>query len=154
MSDGREFGPRTIVDGQIVIAYRYEVVILVFGVREWTVDVAERLYEESTALTRTNPHTLVRMAGSEPGASVRKRIADLQAELDVRIPSKEERRVAVINDSALIRGAITAMRWLTGDQIRAFASDDVMGAASWTAGEGGNALGVYELYHECNTFNS
>lgn len=149
---GRSFGAQTIVDGQITIAYGFDVVVLVFRVPAWSLEIAERLYEESTALTRANPRTIARMELDEPNPTVRKRLAELQAELDQQIPARNERRVAVITDSALTRGAVTALRWVTGDQIRGFASSDAYAAAGWVAHEDDDIPGIYSLYVECNHF--
>lgn len=150
---GLSFEPRTIVDDQVVIAYVHDVVITIFHVETWTAEFAERLYAESTALTHANPHTIVRLVGGEPGAGVRKRLAELQAELDGRIPN-EMRRVAVLTDSVIVRGAITAMRWITGDQLNGFATDDVYSAAAWAAGPTGHTQRVMDAYHKCVEYYS
>ena len=142
------FGPRTIVDGQVVIAYVHGVVITVFHIETWTIEFAERLYSESTALTDANPHTIVRLEGGEPGAAVRKRLAELQAELDGRI-QMDEHRVAILTDSVVVRGAITAMRWLTGDQLNGFATDDISSAAAWVVSAPEHIQQVTDTYEQC-----
>ena len=148
---GMSFGPRAILDGQVVIAYVHDVVILVFHVKNWTPEFVDRLYAESTALTSANPNTLCRVEGAEPGAAVRRRMADLQAALNKQIPN-ETRRVAILTDSVMVRGAITAMRWITGDQISGFATSDIYAAAAWAGGPTGHTQRVMNTYHECAEF--
>lgn len=147
------FEPRTIVDGQVVIAFVEDVVITIILVETWTNTFAERLYAESTALTNANPHTIVRLKGGEPGASVRKRVAELQADLEAQIPNAS-RRVAVLTDSVLVRGAMTALRWITGDQMSGFATNDVHGAASWVAGDMGDDQRITRMVHKCESYVS
>ncbi|MEM9194043.1 MAG: hypothetical protein AAGF12_33015 [Myxococcota bacterium] len=146
---GRSFDAQTIVDGQIAIAFTEGVVTLVLRVDEWDLEVAERLYAESTVLTHANPHTVVQILGEGPNAAVRKRLADLQASLDEEMPVDGERRVAVIIGSAVMRGAVTALRWVTGDQIRGFAPDAAYEAAVWAAGHGGAAEAVFLAFQDC-----
>lgn len=139
------------MDGQVVIAFVEDVVITMIHVETWTIEFAERLYAESTPLTNANPHTITRIYGGEPGASVRKRVAELQAELEVRIPH-ESRRVAVLTDSVVIRGAMTALRWITGDQMNGFATNDVNAAAVWVAGDTGDAQRIARMVHQCDEY--
>lgn len=148
---GVSFKPRAIFDGQVVIAHDYGVVFVIFHVEDWTVDFANRFYAESTSLTGTNPNTLVRLDGAVPGAGTRKRMAELQAELNSRIPH-DDRRVAVMTDSVLVRGAMTAMRWITGDQLNGFATTDVQAAAEWVGGPEGNTDKIVALYNACSDF--
>jgi hypothetical protein len=44
-----------------------------------------------------------------------------------------QRRVAVISDSALVRGTITAINWLVRKKMSAFAPCEVAGALDWLA---------------------
>lgn len=147
------FAPRLIVNDQIAIAFIGGVVILVIRIDEWTVEFAEQLYAESTVLTGANPHTLTRVEGTAPGPAVRKRLAELQGELDGQIQMDEARRVAILTDSALVRGAMTAMRWITGDELRGFAADELEAAAAWAAGTDA-ATDVADAYRQCLALTS
>jgi len=44
-----------------------------------------------------------------------------------------QRRVALVSDSALVRGAITAINWFTKKHVVAFAPKDVSRALDWLA---------------------
>lgn len=139
------------MDDQVVIAFVEDVVITMIYVETWTNEFAERLYAESTPLTNANPHTITRIYGGEPGASARKRVAELQAELEARIPH-ESRRVAVLTDSVVVRGAMTALRWLTGDQMNGFATNDVHAAAAWVAGDTSDTQRITRMVHKCDEY--
>lgn len=132
------------------MAFQHEIVVLVFRVPSWSLKLAEQLYAESTALTaNANPRTIVHMERSEPGAQVRRRMADLQRELDERHPAPYERRVAVIADSPVVRGAITALRWVTGDVIQGFSSRAAKDAAAWVAHDPAHVDAIHEAYRAC-----
>ncbi|MEO0325729.1 MAG: hypothetical protein AAF447_22425 [Myxococcota bacterium] len=111
--------------------------------------MADALYAECSALTGgANPRTMAHMVADEPSARVRHRMAALQKELDARRPPKEQRRVAVIADSAIVRGATTALGWVTGDAVRGFASRDGFEAAKWVAHEPEHAVMIFDLFVE------
>ena len=148
---GVRFKPRAIVDGQAVIAYVDGVAVVIVRVEEWTLEFANRFYAESTRLTGANSHTLVRVDGGVPGAGVRKRMAQLQEDLDRRIPN-EDRRVAVITDSVVARGAMTALGWITGEHLSGFPTTDIRAAAEWLTGPDGNAEDLVALYNACSEF--
>ncbi len=138
---------RRILGGQGCLAYGYRIAVLVLRVPKWTVDMADQLYEECTALTGgANPRTIAHMLRAEPGARVRRRMAELQRALDRRRPSPDQRRVAVIADSAIARGAVTALGWVSDDAVRGFSSREAYQAAEWVAHEHGHAPGILALY--------
>ncbi|MEO1332796.1 MAG: STAS/SEC14 domain-containing protein [Myxococcota bacterium] len=141
--------PCLIVDEQIAFGFLHNVVAMVINVSSWTPAVADRLYDESTALTHANPDTLVHMLGPTPSPVVRKRMADRQRDLDQRYPTDENRRVAVITDSATTRGAVTALGWITGGHMRGFASARIDDAATWLRSDSAEANDIVQTYHAC-----
>ncbi|MEM1414480.1 MAG: hypothetical protein AAGH15_06255 [Myxococcota bacterium] len=146
-SSSARVSPCRILDGQAAMAFGSEVAVLVFRVPKWTVELADRLYEESTALTgRANPRTIVHMLEAEPGARVRRRLADLQSALDRERPATGQRRVAVLADSPITRGAVTALGWLSRDPLRGFPSREAMDAARWVAHAPKDAEAIHALY--------
>ncbi|MEM6274985.1 MAG: STAS/SEC14 domain-containing protein [Myxococcota bacterium] len=141
--------PCLIVDEQIAFGFLHNVVAMVINVSNWRPAVADRLYDESTALTHANPDTLVHMLGPTPSPVVRKRMADRQRELDNRYPTDEDRRVAVITDSATTRGAVTALGWITGGHMRGFASARIGDGATWLRSDAAQANDIVQTYHAC-----
>ncbi|MEO0813451.1 MAG: STAS/SEC14 domain-containing protein, partial [Myxococcota bacterium] len=122
---------------------------MVINVSQWSAIVADRLYNESTALTHANPDTLVHVLGSIPNPVVRKRLADRQKELDRRYETDVNREVAVVTDNAAMRGAVTALGWITGGHLRGFSSTRVDDGAAWLRTESHKAQKIVEMYQEC-----
>lgn len=140
--------PRLILDGQAAFAVRHEVAVLVFAVERWEVATADALFRESTALCRPAPHSMIAHLASEPGAHVRKRLAELQKELEGS-QHFDERRIAVITDSVATRGAITAWRWLTGSQMQGFAHARLDDASAWVCDPGRERGEVSAAFRRC-----
>ncbi len=144
-----ELDPCLIVDGQVAFAVRQEVAVLVFAVERWDMETADTLFRESTALCRPAPHSLITHLAAEPGAHVRKRLSELQRELEAT-QFFDQRRVAVITDSVATRGAITAWRWLTGSQMQGFPARDLSRASEWVCGERSEPGVVAAAFRQCS----
>ena len=114
----------------------------------WTIETADSLFDETNAVALPAEHNLVRMVGAEPSAAVRRRMADRQAAMEAA-HGVTRGRTAVLIDSAMGRGVVTAWRWLTGTEVAAYAPEDVHRAAAFVAEEHAEAL--VALYHQCRS---
>ncbi|GAB5545858.1 MAG: hypothetical protein SangKO_056180 [Sandaracinaceae bacterium] len=125
---------------------------MVFDVPHWELRHADALFEETLALGPPAPHSLIQHLGSEPGAAVRRRLVELQRDLEARHPFEGQRKVAVITHSAITRGAVTAWRWLSGrDGMVAWAPEDIEDAATWLTGaDAAAARATISTYRACH----
>lgn len=103
---------------------------MLVDVYEWTDADADQLFRETLEGGAPSTATLMHSLGAMPTAGVRRRLAELQLELE-RASRATEGRLAVLIDSAVARGAVTAWRWLTGGNVEAFACADVRSAFEW-----------------------
>ena len=137
-----------LVDGTVAFGVHAGVAVVVTNLGEWGVEQSERLFAESTALSQQNPHNLIQVFGPPPNARARTRMAELQKDVDRRFPVHAPRRIAVLTSSAVIRGAMTALRWLTGEQLVGFAPADVNAAATWAVGDSQDPAPVAAMHRE------
>ncbi|MEO1481411.1 MAG: STAS/SEC14 domain-containing protein [Myxococcota bacterium] len=144
-----DVSPRLLVDSQVGFAYVRGTAVVVVDTPEWTLALADGLYDETVPLTRANPNTLVHVTGVTPTPVVRRRLADRQRQLDLEIRNDSERRVAVVSDNAAIRGAVTALGWITGSSMKGFSSTTISGAALWLGLDPEGASEVADAYREC-----
>ncbi len=47
---------------------------------------------------------------------------------------------------------MTALRWITGDQMNGFATNDVHAAAVWVAGDTGDDQRITRMVHKCDEY--
>lgn len=77
------------------------------------------------ALTHRFRAVLISTNGGSPNARQRNRYAEVQRK------SGNRDKVALLSDSAVIRGVLTAMSWLTGADVMTFAPDRLTAALAW-----------------------
>lgn len=144
--------PSLVLEGAVACKIVGDVAVMVFDVPRWELRHADALFEETLALGPPAPHSLIQHLGSEPGAAVRRRLVELQRDLEARHPFEGQRKVAVITHSAMTRGAVTAWRWLSGNEgMVAWAPDDVEAAADWlTDSDGIAARKTIATYRACH----
>jgi hypothetical protein len=92
--------------------------------REWDEFIAAwTVHGEAVRAAGRQPLSLNVTSGGAPNAAQRKAMDATNKPL--------RPKVAVLNDSALVRGAITALSWLGGAEVRAFKLGDYDGACAF-----------------------
>lgn len=69
---------------------------------------------------------LVTTRGGAPAPAQRRRLAERRAQAGA-----EPEIVALLTDSSVLRGVLTAMSWITGNAVKAFKPDELMQAVAW-----------------------
>lgn len=137
---------RGLLGGRAAFGVTRGVAILVADLGEWTEEVAETIFRETMSVSGGELHNLLRVH-PVPNAKMRRVLADLQAEHSPVIAGG--RRMAIVTDSSLMRGAMTAFRWFTGDDVQGFSSTDVENASAWVAdGVDGDAAAVFAMFRD------
>jgi hypothetical protein len=91
---------------------------------EWDAFTAQwKAHAEKVRAAGRRPLSLNVTAGGAPNAKQRSSMDATNKPL--------QPRVAVLNDSTIVRGAITALSWLGGADVRAFKLDDYEGACAF-----------------------
>ncbi|MFK7988238.1 MAG: hypothetical protein AB8I08_19615 [Sandaracinaceae bacterium] len=130
MATPPEVAPKPILDGRGAFARVDGVALVLVNVQEWTDADADQLFRETLEGGRPSAATLMHCPGAVPPAGVRRRLAELQKQLE-QTSGMTGGKLAVLIDSAVARGAVTAWRWLTGGNVEAFACSDVRSAFEW-----------------------
>jgi hypothetical protein len=114
----------------------------VFADDEWDAygDAAEQVIREGTGM-----RTVLNLSPKHgPNAAQRRRLVQRKGARFHEIV-----RIALISDSAMVRGAITAMQWLVGSptQTKTYRPSEHLEAARWAAeGAGADPTKIFELF--------
>ena len=121
--------PVSLLEGRLVFAYVADVSITLFLSPRWSDEDIRRLLDETTTLghDETARATVSRFYGEIFGAHQRKVIVDWLAGRGLS-PSP---RNALLTDSQLMRGALTAYAWLTQAENRAFEPKETRAICDW-----------------------
>lgn len=134
MSESLGVPPVALCDGLFAYAVARDVGVNVFSSVTWTDELAARFMKECIAATRSHTRAggrggLSYFLGAPPGPSQRRIIVDaLQRE---GISAGE--RTVIVSGSALVRGAATALGWLTRADTRTFTPKELSEAARYAA---------------------
>lgn len=146
--------PTLLCGGRIAYAVAWDIGVTVFSAFEWTDPIAANYIEECLALTQAASVVggrggLTYVAAKPPGASQRRIIVDALRRHGVRV---ESQRSVILTDSATVRGAATALSWLTGSDTHAFPTAKLDEAVAYAAfGEAVLAARVHAYLWKCLT---
>jgi hypothetical protein len=108
----------------------------------WVVAAGSRRIEDATwrqylgysaaTVTSSGPFHGILFWSLKQGPSTRQRKM-LTAEFAQAVRLDDQRRVALISESALVRGTITAINWLARKKMAAFAEREIARALDWLA---------------------
>jgi hypothetical protein len=123
--------PIALLEGRLGYAYVDDVSVTVFTVAHWSDADLVRMLEDTTRLGQniTATGTVSHFYGEVPGAHHRKLIVKWLTERG--LPSSP--RNALLTDSQLMRGALTAFAWLTQAETRAFEPTERDAMCTWIA---------------------
>lgn len=135
MNQRRDIEPTLLCDGRIAYGVVWDLGVTVFGPFRWTPSIAKQYADECIALTESasvlgGRGGLTYLMGDPPGAGERRVIVDA---LHARGVDVAGQRTVIVTDSAMVRGAATALAWLTGGQTFTYATRELDAAARWTA---------------------
>lgn len=121
--------PRKVLDGRVAYAYVADVSVTLFDVPSWSDANVIRLMEETTRLGEgvTAVGALSQFYGAMFNSHQRKLVVSW-LEGKGMIPSS---RNALLTDSAMMRGALTAFAWITRSETKAFEPGEGAQAAAW-----------------------
>lgn len=123
--------PVKLLDGRAAFAYVDDVRILILDSPAWSDADMYAMLSETTRLAKRvdSPATMSAVYGAMFDSRQRKLIVEwLEKEKVV-----SSARNAMISESALTRGALTAYAWLTRIETKAFGTGEVMAACEWVA---------------------
>lgn len=122
--------PIALLAGRLAYAYVEDVSITVFTMPRWIDADVVRMLEETTHLGEsiTATATISHFYGEVFGAHHRKLIVEWLAAR--KLPTSP--RNALLTDSQVMRGALTAYAWLTNAETKAFEPADRTALAAWT----------------------
>lgn len=121
--------------GLVAYAVAWDLGVTVFSDFAWTDAIARQYIEECIAVTARESVLggrggLTYLAGAGPGTSQRKIIVDALQRRGVSLASQ---RSVIVTDSALVRGAATALSWLTRGDTHTFPTAELKRAAATAA---------------------
>ena len=144
----RHIAPKSVLGGRGCIAHINDVSILVSNVTKWTDSEVIKILDD-TALAGggvSPPANIAIFLGDVFDAGQRK----MATEWTLKQGFTPAKRITMISDSMLIRGAMTAYSWLTKTEAKAFAMKDSDAMCKWiTEGLIANPDRVKESLVEC-----
>ncbi|MFK7988237.1 MAG: hypothetical protein AB8I08_19610 [Sandaracinaceae bacterium] len=144
MDDRTFIAPTRILGGRGAFGVRRDVSVVLLDIEVWSVRDADQLFADTAGPPAK--HSLIQYVRSDPGPEVRRRLAELHADLERNAPRIGESRYGLVTDSALMRGAITAWRWMTDANLRGFATTDVASAFEWMVETDAHTPELVRLY--------
>jgi hypothetical protein len=123
--------PTTILDGRVAYAYVDDVVVTLFDVPRWVDADVVRVMEESTRLANNvvARGSVSQFHGEIFGAGHRRLVLEW---LEAHGMTSQSRN-ALLTDSQVMRGALTAYAWLTRNDTKAFDPHDLAAASAWVS---------------------
>ena len=140
--------PIALLAGRLAYAYVHDVSITVFTMPKWVDADVYRMLEETTHLGEniTATATISHFYGEIFGAHQRKLIVDWLAARKLA----SSPRNALVTDSQVMRGALTAYAWLTQAETKAFEPSDRVALCAWvTRGLRASPTEVRSALEEC-----
>lgn len=121
--------PRTLFEGRVAYAYVADVSITLFDMPAWSDANVVRLMEETTHLGEhvTAVGALSQFHGAMFNSHQRKLIVDWLAQNKLVASARN----ALLTDSAMMRGALTAFAWITQSETKAFDPKETATACAW-----------------------
>lgn len=121
--------PRALLEGRVAYAYVVDVAITIFDVPKWTDADVVRVMEETTRFSDrvVAKGSISQFYGEIFGSAHRKLILEWLAAHDMT----SQARNALLTDSQLMRGALTAYAWLTQNETKAFEPRERDAICAW-----------------------
>lgn len=140
--------PRSILEGRVAYAYVEDVAITLFDVPIWTDADVIRVMEETTSASKkiAARGSVSQFFGEIFGAAHRKLILEWLSQNGMT----SQARNALLTDSHVMRGALTAYGWLTRNETKPFDPRDVDAVCTWiTGGLGARPIDVRVALEGC-----
>ncbi|MCA9610075.1 MAG: STAS/SEC14 domain-containing protein [Myxococcales bacterium] len=144
--------PTLICDDQVAFAVvGSSLSVLMVDAVPWTPALVDALYDETAAHHPRVPHGLAVILGDPPAAAARVRMGERQREIEDGGTFDTMQYTAVVIESGMARGILTAFGWLTRLQkTRAFAPGNEVEAIAWLCGQvGGDPDALFEAMRGC-----
>ena len=122
-------GPTSIFNGKGAFAHINDVSMIVSDCPKWTeASVKEFLEETARAGGQVSPPANIAIFLGDIFDAKQRKFAAEWTEAEGYPPAK---RITMLSDSVLMRGAMTAYSWLTKTEAKAFASKDSKAMCEW-----------------------